>query len=119
MNTATPSESFPPAATEDKTAAIVCYLTLIGFIAAVIIHGSKKTRLGAYHLRQALGLMLFFVAAGFCAIVPILGWIVWIVAMIFGFVLWVMALIAAINGEMKPVPVLGEHFQKWFGNAFD
>ena len=34
-------------------------------------------------------------------------------------VLWVMGLIAAINGERKPMPVVGEMYQKWFGNAFD
>jgi len=124
---ATPPESTPPpppAATpvvvnEDKTVAIVAYLTLIGFIVAVVLHGQKKTRLGAYHLRQSLGLILLFVAGGLVAVIPLLGWLVWFVVLIGGFVLWVFGLINAANGKMKPVPVLGQHFEKWFGTAFD
>ena len=109
----------PVAVNEDKTVAIVSYLTLIGFIVAVVLHGQKKTRLGAYHLRQSLGIMLTFIAGGVIAIIPILGWLVWIVVMIGGFVLWVFGLINAANGNMKPVPILGEQYEKWFGTAFD
>ena len=110
-------------ATDDKTIAIVSYLTLIGFIVAVIMHGTKKTRLGAYHLRQSLGLMLTAIAVAFAvaimAFVPFIGWLAGMAAWIGLLVLWVMGLLAAINGEQKPVPVLGVHFQKWFGNAFE
>ena len=119
MNTNAPAAPMDSATTEDKTTAIVSYLTLIGFIAAVIIHGNKKTRLGAYHLRQTLGLMLTSFAIGVIMIVPILGWIIGFIAWIGLFVFWVMGFISAINGQMKPVPLLGAHFQKWFGNAFE
>jgi uncharacterized membrane protein len=111
------------AAAEDKTTAIVSYLTLIGFIVAIIIHGTKKTRLGAYHLRQSLGLILTSIAVALCAtifgFVPFVGWIAALAAWIGLAVLWVMGLLAAINGEQTPVPVLGESFQKWFAGAFD
>jgi len=29
-----------------------------------------------------------------------------------------MGLISAINGQQKPLPVVGAHFQKWFAGAF-
>jgi uncharacterized membrane protein len=123
MNTTVPPASLNSAATDDKTAAIVSYLTLIGFIVAIIIHGSKKTRLGAYHLRQSLGLMLtsiaIWVVAMICIFVPFVGWLVSLAAWLSLIVLWVIGLIAAANGQMKPVPVLGEYYQKWFGAAFD
>ena len=119
MDNTAPAAPVSPATTEDKTTAIISYLTLIGFIAAIIIHGNKKTKLGSFHLRQSLGLILTSLAIGMCMIVPILGWIVgfggWIALLVF----WVMGLISAINGQMKPVPLLGEHYQKWFGTAFD
>jgi len=112
-----------PASTEDKTTAIVSYLTLIGFIVAIIIHSSKKTRIGSFHLRQSLGLMLTAIAmmvVGFIfAFIPFIGWLVGMAVWIGLLVLWVMGLIAALNGEFKPVPVLGEHYQKWLGTAFD
>ena len=110
----------PPAAGgEDKTVAIVAYLTLIGFIAAVIIHSNKKTKLGAFHLRQMLGFMLSWFAIIILLIIPIIGWILIPVFYVCMFVLWIMGLIAAINGQMKPMPVVGPLYQKWFGTLFE
>lgn len=110
--TTTPTAAATAASTtEDKTTAIVGYLAGIGFLIAIMLHGKKKTKLGAFHLRQMAGLCL-------CAIpsaIPFLGWL-WFA---FLFVMWILAFISAINGEQKPVPVLGEHIQKWFGTAFD
>ena len=91
METTTPAPTPPPApAGEDKTVAIVAYLTLIGFLVAIIIHSNKKTKLGAFHLRQMLGFMLTCIVIGFSEIVlifiPILGWLAI-------FVLWVSMLV--------------------------
>lgn len=117
----TPASTPAPAAPsgEDKTVAIVAYLTLIGFIVAIVIHSNKKTRLGAYHLRQCLGFVIAGFAIGIIGIVPILGWIAAPIIALGLLVFWIMGLVSAINGQMKPVPLVGEMFQKWFGTAFD
>jgi uncharacterized membrane protein len=104
--------------TEDRTVAILCYVTIIGFIAAIFIHQTRKTQLGAFHLRQVLGMVLTGVVGGVCAVVPILGWIVWFLVVIGMFVLWLLGLISALKGDMRPVPLLGEHYQRWFAGAF-
>ena len=123
MDTTTIPAQSNSVATGDKTTAIVSYLSLIGFIVAVILHDSKKTRLGAYHLRQSLGLMLTAIAVAFAvtimAFIPFIGWLVAMAAWIGLLALWVMGLLSAINGGQKPVPVLGVHYQKWFGHAFE
>jgi hypothetical protein len=108
-----PSPGAPPAvaATEDKTVAIVGYLTLIGFIVAIVLNSNKKTQLGAFHLRQMLGLIL----TSLLGIIPFLG----IVVILFLFVLWIMGILSATKGEMKPAPLLGPLYQKWFGTAFN
>lgn len=103
---------------EDKTVAIVAYITLIGFIVALIIHSSKKTQLGSFHLRQMLGLVIANFVAGAVMIIPVLGWIAGFALFVCNFIMWVMGLIAAANGEMKPAPILGAKFQEWFKNAF-
>jgi len=108
---APPAEPPSASANEDKTVAILSYITLIGFIAAIIMHGSKKTQLGAFHLRQTLGLFL----TGLLMIIPLLNILIGICL----FILWVMGLITAIKGEMKPIPLLGPLYQKWFGTAFN
>lgn len=104
---------------EDRTVAILGYITIIGFIVAIVMHSSKKTKLGSYHLRQMLGLVVTGLAAGFIGIIPVIGWLALPILWIGLFVLWIMGLIAAVNGQFKPIPVLGEHYQKWFGNAFE
>jgi uncharacterized membrane protein len=124
MDATTPAPTPSSAATgEDKTVAIVSYLTLIGFIAAVIIHSNKKTKLGSYHLRQMLGYMLTGLVIAFGQIVllmiPILGWLAIVVIWISMLVFWIMGLVAAIKGEMKPMPLVGPLYQKWFGNTFE
>lgn len=123
MENTTPEQTPPPVVNEDKIVAIISYITLIGFIAAIIIHSNKKTKLGAYHLRQMLGYFLTCIAIGFCEVIllfiPILGWLAVIVLWVAMFVFWVMGLVSAIKGEMKPMPLVGPLYQKWFGTTFD
>lgn len=120
----TPPVTAAPAPTvetsnEDKTVAILSYLTIIGFIIALILHGQKKTQLGAFHLRQTLGFIIAGFAVGIIVMIPILGWLIALVAMPVLFVFWIMGLISAIQGKMKPIPLIGEHFQKWFAGTFN
>jgi uncharacterized membrane protein len=111
--------------TEDRTVAILTYVTVIGFIIAIVMHGSKKTALGSFHLRQGLGLFLTGLVAWIpCMIISVIPGVNFIMillgpALMIGFfVLWLMGLLAAVNGQQKPMPVMGEHYQKWFAGAF-
>lgn len=112
------SDPATPPATEDRTVAILTYITIVGFIIAIVMHSSKKTALGAYHLRQGLGLFVTALIIGVVSVIPILGWIVALVGMIVLFIVWLMGLIAAASGQQKPAPILGEKYQQWFANAF-
>ncbi len=119
-----PSDTPPPAASasEDRTVAILSYLTIIGFIVALVMHSNKKTALGSFHLRQCLGLIIsaiaLSVAGMILAFIPIIGWLAVLAGWLGFLVLWVMGLIGAASGEQKPVPVLGANYQKWFANTF-
>lgn len=116
-NPETPAPVTPAA--EDRTVAILSYITIIGFIVAIVIHSGKKTKLGAYHLRQMLGLVICSLVGSALAVVPLLGWVAMILIWLGLLVFWVLGLLAAIQGQMKPVPLLGEKFQQWFNGAFD
>lgn len=120
-----PSAPTPPATTnEDRTVAVLAYITIIGLIIAIVIHTNKKTAIGAYHLRQGLGLtvtgLALWVAAMIITMVPVLNLIMllWPIICIGLFVLWLFGLIAAAQGQQKPIPLLGEHYQKWFAGTF-
>ncbi|MGH7943902.1 MAG: hypothetical protein ACREH8_23995 [Opitutaceae bacterium] len=92
MNTATATAPLNSVTNDDKTAAIVSYLTLIGFMVAVVLHGAKKTALGSFHLRQALGLMVTSIVIAFVAtilaFIPFAGWLVAFAAWLELFALW-------------------------------
>ncbi|MCK5834027.1 hypothetical protein KAH81_10215 [bacterium] len=91
---------------EGKGMAGVAYLTLIGFIIALVI--GKENRFSMYHVQQALALILLFVAASIVAVIPILGWIASVIIWIFGMVCFVIGLINGFSGKAKPLPLIGE-----------
>ena len=118
----TQQPTLPPnmnALPEDKTTAIIAYITIIGFIIAIILNGQKKTALGTFHLRQMFGIVLVSFASSFLFFIPILGWLSMVALGIINFIMWIMGLIAAANGEMKPAPILGEKYQEWFKTVFN
>jgi uncharacterized membrane protein len=105
---------------DGKTTAWVSYITLIGWIIAFVTHNNAnpKSSLATFHIRQSFGLFLTSIAVYVAFwvmvfIVPLLSFlltIVWIAL----FVFWLMGLIAALNGEEKPLPVVGPLYQQWF-----
>lgn len=120
----------PPVSQEDRTVAILSYITIIGFIVAIILHSSKKTALGAFHLRQVLGFILVGFAVGIAASIsafilafipvigPLISFLIGTALWIGALVLWIMGLVAAIQGKQTPVPLIGAQIQKWFANVF-
>jgi uncharacterized membrane protein len=125
MDTVPPPPPPPPpvapaaaAPADEKTVAIVSYLTVIGFVIAIVMNGNRKSVFAAYHLRQSLGLLIVGFALGIFFIIPILGWILAPILLLCLAVLWLISLLGAVNHKCKPTPILGVHFQKWFATAF-
>ncbi|SRR5690554_5090061 len=113
-NTPPFSTDTPTTAVEEgKTIAIIAYITIFGLIAAFIMNTDKKNTFAAFHIRQSLGLGLTGLVLSFVNVIPILGWIVGILGSLLLIILWVIGLISALNGQEKPVPVLGEKYQEW------
>ena len=108
-----------------KTVGIISYLTIIGWLVALLaMHNDKKTELGSYQLRQTL--LLYIIGIAFYIIRVALfttffltgGWflgvgLVWIINLGL-FVLWLIGFIGAVNGEKKPIPLIGEKAQSMF-----
>lgn len=81
---------------DTKTTSIVAYISWIGLIIAFCAGDNEGAK---FHLNQALVIYLF----SLLGIIPFIGWI-WSIFMV---VCWIMGLIAAINQEEKPVPLIG------------
>ncbi len=114
MSEENPNQTQTTSGTDPKVVALVSYLTIIGWIVALILNSNNKSELGSFHIRQSLGLILSAFALNIVALVPILGWIIAIVGFILIVVLWFIGFIAAVQGEKKLVPIVGQYFQDWF-----
>lgn len=79
-----------------------------------------------YHARQCLLMWLFAIASSIvCAIIAVVGSFICIgpvIAVILGVCVWlfllvinIMGVIQAVNGEAKPLPIVGEYAERWFG----
>ena len=104
-------------ANKSTTIAMVAYLTIIGLIAAIVLNKDTKDPFTSFHIRQSLGLIVTGFAVGIIGIIPFLGWLISIVGTICVIILWLMGFINAINGNEKPVPILGEKYAEWFKNV--
>jgi uncharacterized membrane protein len=104
---------------DTRTTAWVAYLTLIGWIIALVQYSnsSEKSSLVLFHLRQMFGLMVLY--AGVWVLMAVLsympgswalGWVLYVAL----FILWLLGLLGAVSGEEKPIPILGPLFQQWF-----
>ena len=99
--------------TDPKLISILAYITILGWIIAVLMN-NPKSQLGSFHIRQSLGILLLGTVSSFIGFVPFMGPPAVFFGSVLAFVLWIIGFVAAIRGEEKEVPVLGEKFQEWF-----
>ena len=97
------------------TVAIVAHLTIFGLIYAMVKNHAERSELGAFYIRQSLGITLlgvagYFIRDSFGAMGGPAGGVISIAVVVF----WVISFISALKGEEKIVPLLGEYFQDWF-----
>jgi len=98
---------------DGKTIGIIAYITLIGFIIAIVMNSSKKNDYASFHIRQMLGLILLSFVISVLTMSINLGLFGTILSVLL-LVLWVIGFVGAIQGERKLVPIIGENFQEWF-----
>jgi uncharacterized membrane protein len=110
---------------EGKTAAIISYLTIFGWVIAYFgFHRNHKTALGSYQLRQTLLFYICYIVIRY-GLSFILGplwvsdgvislyYLLRLVEFIF-LIMWIIGFIGAINGQRKPIPFIGEQAQRTF-----
>jgi uncharacterized membrane protein len=98
---------------QNKNAAIVAYLTIIGAVIAIFMNNENKSAFASFHIRQALGIFLTFFALGY-PIGYFNSWMISSAFYIFFFILWIYGFLGALNGEGKKVPLVGDFYQNLF-----
>lgn len=103
---------------DQKTISWISYITIVGWIIAIVSYNgaAEKSALAKFHLRQSLGLNLTwmiiysarkFTFYSFGALEMAMS-----VLSLGLFILWLLGFIYAIQGQEKPVPILGDVYQK-------
>ncbi|GGI24088.1 DUF4870 domain-containing protein [Pedobacter mendelii] len=113
-----------PFASEDgKTASIVSYITIIGWLIAYFaLYKDKKTSLGSFHLRQSLLINLIYIGLNIVQRIVLIStasatlYYLFSILYVVLFILWLIGLIGAIQAQKKPIPFIGEKAQTMFPN---
>lgn len=98
--------------TTNNSIAIVAYLTIIGWIIALILNNDKKDSFVSFHIRQMLGIMI--IAFSITILMRLTGVGLLGILHVGTFVLWLLGIVSAFKGDTTPVPLVGDQFQDWF-----
>ena len=98
-NTADYTSQMDPADIEqNKVFAILSYFWILWLIPLL---AAKESKFARFHANQGL---VLFIASIICGIVPILGWLLSIVVLVFA----IMGIVSAVQGQAKDLPLIGK-----------
>ena len=94
---------------EGRVFAVLGYLSILCLVPLLL---KKDNKFALFHGKQGLVLFIFEVAAGIISLVPFLGWIIGILALIIFPILSVIGIIRSLMGQYWKMPVLGDLAEK-------
>ena len=100
---------------QGRSIAIISYILFIGPLIALSMNSENKNPFASFHIRQGLGLTVTFIVLG-VSISYFNNIMIASSMWIFVSVLAVYGIFTAARGEISPLPLLGNIFQKWFKN---
>ena len=90
---------------EENVAGLLCYLA--GWITGLIFFLIEKdSQFVKFHAMQSI---ITFGACVILGFIPVIGWIIWIIAL----VLWILLMVKAYQGQKFKLPVIGDLAEKW------
>jgi uncharacterized membrane protein len=82
-------------------------LGIIGFVLVFLVR--RNDRYAMYYAKQSLVLFVAGIIISIVSIVPILGWIAYVVGMIWLVITWLIGLVYSLSGSEKPLPIIGKY----------
>ena len=103
-----------------KTMSILAYIPIvfIGLIVSIVSISSKNNAYSLYHAKQALTLYICWIVAALCCIplfVICIGFPLMMAVNVGGIILCILGIINSSSGQCKPLPLIGQFVDKWFG----
>ena len=94
---------------EGRVFAVLGYLSILCLVPLLL---KKDNKFALFHGKQGLVLFIFEIAGGIISLVPFLGWIIGILALIIFPILSVIGIIRSLMGQYWKMPVLGDLAEK-------
>mgnify|MGYP000557244219 CR=1 FL=1 len=83
---------------------VVSYLTIIGWLVALVMYGNNKSDFVKFHLKQSLGLII---TGALLILIPLIGWLLYLLVLL----AWTFSIYHVVQGHMSKVPLLGNVYQ--------
>ena len=97
-------------ASDNKVMALLSYL---GILVLIPLLTAKEDKFVRFHAKQGLVLLVAVIAVNMIGIIPFLGQPIAFVGDLACLVLTVMGIINVLNGEEKPLPLIGQFADKF------
>ena len=101
-----------------RVTAILAYCSFVGYGIAWIIHSQNKSIYGAYHLKQATGVIAATISLpiiyGVLGRLKLIGITIFPAAILAIIALTIIGIINASNDKFTELPIVGKFFSKWF-----
>ena len=85
--------------------AVLCYLGIL--IIVPLVTEAKSDPFVKFHIKQGLALIISFVVGMFIGMIPILGWILAPLLLIFNVIMVIIGIINSATGKQKELPLIG------------
>lgn len=89
---------------KNKTMGVLAY-----FIFFLPLLSAKDSKFAMYHANQSVILLIAWVISVAINVIPVIGTIVSPLAGLAVFILWIIGIINAAQGQMKPIPYIGNY----------
>ena len=99
----------------DSAASGLAYVTIIPAIIFLVMAPYNQKAEIRFHCWQSISLGIAWFAISLIAIIPILGWLIFLVGSLLLFVVWIMCIVKAFGGQRFKVPVIGDFAAKQAG----
>jgi uncharacterized membrane protein len=96
---------------EGKSIAITSYILIIGVLIAMSMNSENKNSFASFHIRQSAGLSITFISLALI-ISPFDSYLITFPMWICISVLWTYGIFSAIQGQTRPMPLVGGLYQK-------
>jgi uncharacterized membrane protein len=92
---------------------LTAILSYIGILFLVPLLACKDNAFAQFHAKQGLVLFIAEIATMFIAWIPILGWLIGVIAWILWLVLSIIGIVNVVGGKQVPLPIIGKFAERF------